>query len=179
MKELTFTPEQIDKAINMVAVEKTMEKMSTNKAMARGMLSRAVGRQPILHPDNYTTIEVGQLQAKWMMMMLSNEFDVDSELTDWYTDEVGIEYEDDNTIRDSVYGAIIKACTDWFREGDVTDEFITSLTDKVFEQLCMEKDMQEMKSIKFKNWMLEGVNREDLNLDDLDFEEGSEDGPGK
>jgi hypothetical protein len=36
-----------------------------------------------------------------------------------------------------------------------------------------------MKSIKFKNWMLEGVNREDLNLDDLDFEEGSDDGPGK
>lgn len=178
MKDLTFTPEQIDKAVNMVAVNKAMSKLPSNKVLARGMLSRAIGRQPITHPDNYTTIDIGQLQAKWMMMMLSNEFDVDSELTDWYNDTDKGD-EDYKTIRDSVYGAIIKACTDWFREGDVTDEFITSLTDKVFEELCMEKDMQEMKSIKFKNWMMEGVIREDLNLDDLDFEEGSDDGPGK
>jgi hypothetical protein len=38
----------------------------------------------------------------------------------------------------------------------------------------MNEDMQEMKSIKFKNWMLEG-----FTFGESILKEGSEDGPGK
>jgi hypothetical protein len=164
MKQLKYTNKQLERAVNKIAVNKALDTVAGRKDNIRGRLNEIVEKTNFTYPDNYTEIDIGMLQAKTLMLFLQNEFDVESELEEWYNEpsEPG---EDDKTIREAVMRSVLKSLGSWYGDMRIDGELVTDLTNSIFDTLCIDKDMQDVDHVKFCDWMTDGVNLDDINFE--------------
>ncbi len=164
MKPLTFTDQQMQHAINTIAMERAMGTLPKDKTWAVARLNEVIKGLNPTYPASTNAKSLAELRARFLYVIMRNNFQIDTEIQDWYHKE---DEPDGNSLRDEIKDAIRFAFTKKYglELSFDYDEFIYDLADTVFDTLCMEEGMQDMDYSKYAIWMTDGVNLDDLNLE--------------